>query len=102
MVAIPSNRVNVSHLPDGVRQETRDYIEDSRNPLESGQCFSLLPFTITPRKEEAMLVAIPSNRVNVSHTARTEQQARRQRSTVAIPSNRVNVSHKIKKNKTAN
>ena len=42
IVAIPSNRVNVSHL--GVEKIENENVGKavSRNPLESGQCFSLV------------------------------------------------------------
>ena len=40
VVAIPSNRVNVSYSFRGIRNA--DYVRFSRNPLKSGQCFLLV------------------------------------------------------------
>ena len=63
-VAIPSNRVNVSYKGRNGERTCRKK-RKSRNPLKSGQCF-------LQRKEGKMqtkcaIVAIPSNRVNVSY-----------------------------------
>ena len=41
-------------------------LEKSRNPLESGQCFLPVP-TVAGYKTTVGIVAIPSNRVNVSY-----------------------------------
>ena len=64
-----------------------------RNPLKSGQCFLLLwkewGAKITT------LVAIPSNRVNVSYSWATIHVIGKISLIVAIPSNRVNVSYKF-------
>jgi len=66
VVAIPSNRVNVSHLLSSLQFPYTSFCL-CRNPLESGQCFSLKKSRIKPRNALKLFVAIPSNRVNVSH-----------------------------------
>ena len=142
MVAIPSNRVNVSYFDLKRKKENRSRCSLSRNPLKSGQCF--LQFDIPVHREVVKglsqspqigsmfptflafsicsltitcLVAIPSNRVNVSYSERKERRNYWKTSQspqigsmfptclllnskkyfakdwVAIPSNRVNVSY---------
>ena len=73
-------------------EDLEDENIDGRNPLKSGQCF-------LPRMREGMaykgsMVAIPSNRVNVSYRngLMLHFHALPKRK-VAIPSNRVNVSY---------
>ena len=66
-VAIPSNRVNVSYLDLNTIPYENTHTGSCRNPLKSGQCFLLS--ALLKCAEWGLLVAIPSNRVNVSYTA---------------------------------
>ena len=68
------------------------WLKVSRNPLKSGQCFSQLQ-TFLKMAAIPKRVAIPSNRVNVSHVEEDEDKVEDEDEEVAIPSNRVNVSH---------
>ena len=70
------------------------YVQRGRNPLKSGQCFLHKNAAIEKRTVlSGHVVAIPSNRVNVSYIEvcyfRAEDGLY-----VAIPSNRVNVSYR--------
>ena len=87
-VAIPSNRVNVSYKDIG---KVRFKPNRCRNPLKSGQCFLRVYnyMGITQLFDE---VAIPSNRVNVSYRL-VDTGKELKINLVAIPSNRVNVSY---------
>ena len=89
LVAIPSNRVNVSYsLANTKRRKniiqsqspqigsmflTMEYSQNSRpiwlcrNPLKSGQCFLQDFWRVDYDKVTGEIVAIPSNRVNVSY-----------------------------------
>ena len=97
IVAIPSNRVNVSYFWRW-NQSCTLQIPCSRNPLKSGQCF--LPYK-SEGCTKVMIggaVAIPSNRVNVSYARDLYPiLPTRVYQNVAIPSNRVNVSYRIDK-----
>ena len=64
LVAIPSNRVNVSYFIKLYYEHVLNRL--GRNPLKSGQCF--LQKVIYDEVRSGMLVAIPSNRVNVSYS----------------------------------
>ena len=67
-VAIPSNRVNVSYFCFPMEWWHRNILEFSRNPLKSGQCFLHLYEILEEDSKRLGLVAIPSNRVNVSYS----------------------------------
>ncbi len=66
-------------------------VSQSRNPLKSGQCFQL--GNCIRIGVGIIIVAIPSNRVNVSNGRAETEEEMIIKSKVAIPSNRVNVSN---------
>ena len=91
LVAIPSNRVNVSYARPYRSKASKAAGTSSQSP-QIGSMFLTIEERLTIRTQDG--VAIPSNRVNVSYLNYLPfSVAQLGKKLVAIPSNRVNVSY---------
>jgi len=92
LVAIPSNRVNVSYLVLETQLEGRPDLSGVAIPSNRVNV-SYMHMHRRGNQRMASQVAIPSNRVNVSYIRLTSYNLHGAWPLVAIPSNRVNVSY---------